>query len=305
MSEPLPAAPPAPPYSLFDVRLARKTVLTPSLARLTFAGPDVARMAMTGPDQRIKIYFPDAAGQAPALPKDGWMAAYQALDPRTRWPRRTYTIRALRAAACEVDVDFVLHGVNGPASAWATDAQLGAPLQIIAPNAGFGGDPGGVEWRPPPALAHALLLADETALPAVGGILETLAGAAQKPRVQAFIEVPDADDRAYPLPSWPGLDVHWLVRKGARNGDLLIEASLRADLPARSAVESAALPDIDVEREILWDRGAPTDSRFYAWAAGEAGAIKEIRRILIPARGLARESATLMGYWRAGRALDA
>jgi NADPH-dependent ferric siderophore reductase len=61
---------------------------------------------------------------------------------------RTYTIRALRREACEVDVDFVLHGVNGPASAWATTARMGDRLQMVAPNLAYAGDPGGYEWKP-------------------------------------------------------------------------------------------------------------------------------------------------------------
>ncbi|MGV8584389.1 siderophore-interacting protein, partial [Pseudomonas aeruginosa] len=89
-----------------------------------------------------------------------------------RPPMRTYTIRALRAEQEEVDVEFVLHGENGPASAWATHARIGDRLQLAAPNRQYGDDPGGYEWKPPAGVRHILLIADETALPAVAGILE-------------------------------------------------------------------------------------------------------------------------------------
>jgi NADPH-dependent ferric siderophore reductase len=46
---------------------------------------------------------------------------------------RTYTIR--RLAGDQLDVDFVLHGDNGPASRWALRAQEGDAIQISAPNA--------------------------------------------------------------------------------------------------------------------------------------------------------------------------
>ncbi len=301
MSEAILAAA-ARPYALFDVRLARKVELTPSLARLTFAGPDVRRMKMSGPDHRIKIFFPDAAGRTLALPHDNYLNAYQALDPETRWPRRTYTIRALRADAGEVDVDFVLHGVNGPASAWASSAKPGDSLQIIAPNRAFAGDPGGVEWRPPAGAADILLIGDETALPAIAGILEEITAWPEPPRTQTFIEIPSIAD-AIETPTWRGLQLEWLPRRGEAYGALMIEAALRAELPA-SAPANADIADIDVDRDILWDRAAPQQGAFYAWVAGEAGAVKEIRRTLIAVRGLDRSAATLMGYWRLGRALD-
>lgn len=43
-------------------------------------------------------------------------------------------------------------------------------------------------------LQQALLIADETAVPAAMGILEQLAQQANPPRVQAFFEVPVAGD---------------------------------------------------------------------------------------------------------------
>jgi len=296
-------APAARPYALFDVALSRKVVLTPSLARLTFAGPDVRGMKMTGPDHRIKIFFPDSAGRTPALAKHDYLNAYQALDPATRWPRRTYTIRALRADEGEVDVDFVLHGVNGPASAWATQARAGDRVQIIAPNRAYADNPGGVEWRPPATARDILLIGDETALPAIAGILEELAAWPEPPRTQAFVEIPAIDD-TLETPTWPGLQLSWMPRRAIAHGALMIEAATRAELPI-AQMQKDALPEIDIDREILWDRGAPPQQgAFYAWVAGEAAAVKEIRRLFITERGLDRNAATLMGYWRLGRALD-
>jgi iron complex transport system ATP-binding protein len=42
----------------------------------------------------------------------------------------------------------------------------------------------------------------------------------------------------------------------------------------------------------------------YAWLAGEAGAIKSLRRHLVVDRGLDRRSVAFMGYWRRGRTED-
>lgn len=293
------------PYQLFDMTLLRTTPLSPSLRRFTFGGSDVANMRTCAPDQRVKLYFPDASGKAPTLSQDSWLEDYQAMAPADRPPRRTYTIRALRAERGEVDIDIVLHGSTGPASRWALAAVPGDRLQIVAPDRRFEGDPKGYEWRPPPRLEQLLLLADETALPAIAGILEELARAPHPPATEAYLEVPVTGD-CITLPTWPSLRVHWTVRGDTPHaaGQSLIEAARNAVLPrdALSLSKDAALPDIDTDRTILWETQAPPDEeRFYTWVAGEAGAVNAIRRILLKERGLPRTTTNLMGYWRYGQ----
>lgn len=294
---------PASPYQLFDVALKAKTTLSPHLARLTFEGPQVRQMATLAPDQRIKIFFPDPQGRPPAMAiTPDWYARYKKQDVETRPPMRTYTIRALRAQDGEVDVDFVLHGETGPASTWATRAQPGERLQIMAPNAAFEGDGGGYEWKPPQGLKNLLLIADETALPAVAGILEELAALPQPPQTQLFIEIPDQDDEI-PLAAWPELTVEWMPRKLGAPGALMIAAAQRAAVPTATRA-APALADVDVDEAILWDVSAPGDAGFYGWVAGEAAAVLAIRRLLITERKVDKASLNLMGYWREGRVLD-
>lgn len=297
------------PYRLFDVTLLRRTQLSPSLCRFTFSGADVAGMRTCAPDQRIKVFFPDAAGKPPSLSPGTWLADYQALNPADRPPRRTYTIRALRSAIHEVDIDFVLHGSTGPASRWALSATPGDKLQIVAPDGGFEGDPGGYEWRPPQPLDRLLLLADETALPAVAGILEALAGTSHPPATEAHLEVPTVGD-CLALPTWPSLRLHWAVREGSpcAPGAFLIDAARTTAVPAGlgpTAADAAALPDVDVDRTILWETQArPQSGAFYAWVAAEAGAVKTIRQHLLQEIGLPRSATNLMGYWRLGQVRD-
>lgn len=298
----------ATPYRLFDVTLARRERLTPSLIRLTFGGDDVRAMATHAADQRIKIFFPNAEGRPSALAKrPDWYAAWKAQDAAARPPMRTYTIRALRAEAGEVDVDFVLHGETGPASTWATRAALGDAVQIVAPDRGFEGEGGGFEWRPPADMRRLLLMADETGLPALAGILEDLARRPHPPATQAIVEVPLEADRIQ-LPCWPRLVVSWLAREARPGhpapGALLVEAAADA-LPMRpSAPAGQALDDIDVDSQILWDRATEAADGFYAWIAAEAGAVKAIRHLMVRERGIDRSAVNLMGYWRLGQVLD-
>lgn len=300
-------SPAASAYRLFDLQLKQRITLSPSLTRLVFTGPDVAQMTTLAPDQRVKLFFPAPDGSLPVLPTDAhWKAAHSALPAEQRPPMRTYTIRALRREALEVDVDFVLHGVNGPASAWATHAQVGERLQMIAPNLAYGGDTGGYEWKPPKDVRNVLLVGDETALPAIAGILEQLADTQPELAVEAFIEVPQEAD-CLALRHGANTRLHWLPRDllQCAHGQAMQHAVRElASLPQGHAAPRVKLEEVDVDTRILWEQATSASSVFHAWVAGESATVMDIRRYLIKERGLQRECLTLMGYWRAGRTFD-
>ncbi|BDU09984.1 siderophore-interacting protein [Pseudomonas sp. RtIB026] len=297
----------ATPYRVFDLDLKAIEPLSPSLSRFIFTGEDVAQMTTLAPDQRVKLLFPTPAGAPPSLPKhEQWQQARRELAAQDMPPMRTYTIRALRRDALEVDVDFVLHGVNGPASAWATHARPGDRLQMVAPNLAYAEDPGGYEWKPPHSARRILLIGDETALPAIAGILEQLAASAPELLVEAFIEVPLEAD-CLDLRHSPATRLHWLPRDLLRSehGQGMQHAVRElASLPAVRGASTVELEDVDIDERILWEQASGEHGDFHAWIAGESGTVMDIRRHLIKERGLPRESLTLMGYWRAGRTFD-
>ena len=287
-------------YRIFDLTLKHKENISPSLLRCVFTGPEVQRMKLEAPDQRIKLLFPVAEGQnQPLANSDDWYRNYMAI-PKEQWPvMRTYTLRALRAVENEMDVEFVLHGVNGPASAWATHAVAGDKLQAVAPNADFAEDSGGYEWAPPAHTQQALLIADETALPAAMGIIEQLAQQANPPRVQAFFEVPVAGD-CLDMAKFPFAEVYWLPRDVGQqqlHGTLLVESvRQRVNIPASARTAAQSLAENSLGGDLLWERaeGAKT---FYAWVAAESSVVKNLRRYLIGERDLDRSTVNFMAYW--------
>ncbi|WP_111413580.1 siderophore-interacting protein [Billgrantia lactosivorans] len=302
-------------YQVFDITLARRTRLTPSLVRLTFTGADVVRMATHAPDQRIKLFFPAEPGSLEALfdcvatEPDDWYAAYRGLPESLRPPMRTYTIRELRAERGEVDVEFVLHGDEGPASRWAMRARPGDRLAMTAPVAEAESLGVGYEWKPPRGVKRLLVVADETALPATVGILETLAARADRPQVDALIEVPLGDD-ARPLAITAG--VRWLPRDaapGCAHGERLLRAVRDVDLRAEIArladtSDHAEGQDEPADDELLWEAAATDDGApFYAWIAAESKVALGIRRYLVNECGLPRRCVSSMGYWREGKVL--
>src|SRR5690606_22020123 len=71
----------------------------------------------------------------------------------------------------------------------------------------------------------------------------------------------------------------------------------------------ADVEEIDVDHDIPWEvprtakgGAALKSARIYAWLAGEAGAIKTLRRHLVSERGVDRRAVAFMGYWRLGKA---
>jgi NADPH-dependent ferric siderophore reductase len=216
---------------------------------------------------------------------------------------RTYTLRQLRAEQGEVDVDFVLHGETGPASRWAIHARPGDRVVLLAPDADCADSSEGWEWKPPAGVGQVLLVADETALPAVAGILEELAARVDPPRTLALLEVAQAGD-AVRLKAPATAELVWLPRGQAAYGAPLLQA-VQARLAASSVVAGEELEEIDVDAQILWEQAdASVAGPLYAWVAGEAGAVMAIRRHLVRECGLDRRTITFMGYWRHGKVLD-
>jgi NADPH-dependent ferric siderophore reductase len=291
------------PWRLFTVQVARVRELSPSFLRVTFHGPDLAAFADNGYDQRIKLVLP-VPNHGLAHMQDGpdWYQRWRALPDELRNPIRTYTVRSVRRAAREVDVDIVRHdGGHGPVARWAATAGPGGEAALIGPDAGYPGEHGGVEFRPPAPSTAMLVAGDETAVPAISAIVERLP---EQARGEVLLEVPYPAD-ALALDAPPELAVSWLPRSGQPHGSRLIPAVKAAAgrlLDAPGKVDE--LDEIDVDSQILWEVPEGVAARAYAWLAGEAGVIRTLRRHLVAERGLDRRSVAFMGYWRLGRAED-
>lgn len=264
------------PLPVRYVHVTRARTLTPHMRRVTFGGDDLADLVCDGPDQQVKLYFPRPGQVRPRLPEPGpdgdparWYTAYTAIPEAERPWMRSYTIRNHDPRAGTIDVDFVLHDGDdaGPATRWARSAGPGDVLGMFGPSADFA--------RPVPlaasiAAADWLLLAgDESALPAIGTLVEALPPGH---RAVAFVEVRDAAEEQ-PLHTRGELTVHWLHRGAAPAG--------RTDLLVR-AVRAARLPE----------------GRMFAWLAGEAGAVRALRRHLVDERGVPKRAIDFSGYWR-------
>lgn len=290
----------------FRARVAAITELTPSFRRFTFHSDDLADYGDPGLDQRIKIVFPTAGLTVADMPTgDDWYTQWRDLAEADRPPFRTYTTRYVRNERCEVDVDMVAHDVLGPASDWIARAVVGDEVLIFAPTTDHTGVSYGIDFVPPARSEQILLAGDETAAPAIAVILEQLPRDA---RGVVVVELPHPDDVAY-LPHHPGFDYRVAARNGdGRHAHLVagVEAAAAAIVPAGRGAE---VEEIDIDHDILWEvprtakGGAALKSApLYSWLAGEAGAIKALRRHLVSQLGVDRRAVAFMGYWRLGKA---
>lgn len=294
------------PSRFFRTRVTRIQDLTPSFRRFTLTGEDIDEYGDPGYDQRIKVVFPSDSVPLDAMPTGpDWYTEWRAMPGASRPPFRTYTTRAVRTADREIDIDMVAHDVIGPASAWIADAAVGDELLVYAPTIHHEPVSLGIDFVPPAQTDHVLLVGDETAAPAIAVILEQL------PRDvvgTVVLELPDERDAAY-LPPHPGFDVLVAGRAGGGRHDHL-EATVRARAGALCPDgRGADVEEIDIDRDLLWEvprtakGGAALKSApLYAWIAGEASAVKSLRRHLVRDVGIDRRAVAFMGYWRIGRA---
>ncbi len=232
------------------VEVTNVQVLSPAMRRITFKGEELEGFAPEAPASYIKLIFPEPGQTEPERPLPD--------APRPK-AMRTYTPLAVRPDLHEVDVDFVLHG-EGPASTWAAQAKVGQVIFLMGPGPGYALDK---------TVARHLLIADDSALPAVENILAELPATAS---VQLLVEVISADEER-PLKSAAQLKTQWLPRgTDHRHAGQALEKALRA-LPAIAA-----------------------DTKIYL--ACEAAAMRRIRQLLIDELGIARSNIVGRGYWK-------
>jgi NADPH-dependent ferric siderophore reductase len=237
----------APAGQHYRARVTRVRHLTPRMLRVSFVGEDLAALPSAGPDQRVQLLLPQPDGARPVV--------------------RPYTVRRHRPAAAEIDVDVALHDPPGPGSAWARSVEPGDEVLLFGPAA---------EFRPPAGTSRYVLVGDETALPAIGAIVESLGFTA---RAWVLVEIADAAERQE-FRSSADVRLRWLTRAG------------------RPAHESRLL--LGAIRDLKLEDPAST----YAWVAGEAAVATAVTRHLIDERRLPGAQVTSGPYWRYGRAAN-
>jgi len=209
--------------------------------------------------RRVRLTADNLDGFAP---RPGQEIVLQLPQPDGEVARRHYTIRNFDPASRMIDVDFVLHGAAAPGVRWALEARPGQAIDIRGPRGRIALNPA-ADWH--------LFTGDETAIPAIFGMVEAMQA---NEAAHVLVEIGgDADKVA--LDAKAKVSLTWLSRNGAKPG------------PSRillDAVERFALPS-----------GAG-----HAIIIGETSNVRAQRHHLL-ARGMTRQQIYSEGYWRPGR----
>lgn len=230
--------PKSPPRRLTVIRTSQ---LTPNMKRITLGGPELEGFPSDQESAYVKLKFPD--------------------DVQAEMVTRTYTVRSFREAQQELDVDFVVHGDSGPASAWAIRARPGDEITLAGPGGkkllDFSAD-----WF--------LLVGDMTALPAISVNIEQLPEHARGFAVIEILE--ESDIQSFQVPE--DFEIHWVIN-------------------AAPEIENTLL--LDKVMQLPWLDGKPS-----IWAACEFSSMRALRRYFKQEKQVPKDALYVSSYWKRG-----
>lgn len=247
----------------------RPLPMAATVVRTEALSPTLTRVVLGGP--QLARFRPSASTDAyvklsfpvPEVdyPRPFDVERIRAEMPPEHWPVvRTYTVRSFDADAAELTIDFVVHGDAGVAGPWAAAARAGDEILLAGPGGGY---------APAPDAGFYLYIGDESALPAIAAALDTLSPNAVG---HVLIEVHDATSEIE-IAAPGDVVVQWVHADARPVGQALVEAVAAVGFPA-DAVD--------------------------AFVHGEAGFVKELRRVLRVEKGVPKERLSISGYWRTG-----
>ncbi|WP_367716069.1 siderophore-interacting protein [Nitratireductor sp. GISD-1A_MAKvit] len=252
-----------------EMKVVSAQNVTPGMKRVRLAGEDLKRFSHDG--LHIRLLFPPENAAAPSWPRLGMNGEAVWTDDDNSPVARVYTIRAIDVERGFVDVDMVLHeGDACPGAGWAARA---APGDIVGMTGPGGGEP---------QKAHKLiLLGDETALPAIGRILE---GLPCETRAIVRVEIANAAEKQE-LATRADLDLEWLLRDGREPGTATLLPDAAKALPI-----SGSDPDL-----FVWGRVRVRRIQGHSRACAQDVTVAE----------RAAPRRFLLAAWRGRRALGA
>ncbi len=244
---------------LLFLRVVSSTRLTPRMLRLRLAGRGLDAYE-DNRELHVRLYVPKLgryeAVQQVLREREGPLPASLGADIVTRY----YTLRRVNARAGWVDIDFVLHQPAGPGCTFAQQAKPG-DICAISGACGRGARPA----------QRYLIAGDETALPAIARICESLPAESLG---QVFVEVASAEDRI-DIARPAGMSLHWRYRDG-------LPAPVSPWLEAVVREQVARLP-----------AAAPSH---FIWVAGEWNPATRLRPVLAGYK----PRSLCVPYWRPG-----
>lgn len=248
-----------------ELTVSRKEYITPHYIRIFLTGEQVPLIGNTTVGINNKILIPPKGADKVYFPEFDYEKMLWKPQPEEIRPSiRTYTHRGIDLEKNEIWIDFVAHGDEGPASAWALDCKVGDLLGVLMKD-------GKTELYG--KAENYLLAADATGIPVLAAILEDLPATAKG---TCIIEVHGEEDKQN-LETAADIHFIWLYNKKPKRGSKLAEV---------------------VREQIL-----PEESRS-GYVAAEFSSVKEIRSYLRKEKHWKQEELYAYSYWKSGVAED-
>lgn len=225
-----------------ELTVINKQQLTPNMMRITLGGDALADFPENQESGYIKLSFASTSSPSGLV-------------------KRSYTIRAFDAKKRELSLDFVSHGDNGPASAWALTSNVGDPIMTDGPGAVKLARMS-ADWF--------FIAGDMTALPAICVNLEKLP---RNAKGYAVIEILTEEDKQN-IDAPKNIKIHWVINS-------------QPDKPNTDL--------IDKVKQLDW-----MDGMVDVWVASEFDAMRHLRRYFKQERSVDRSQVYASSYWKMG-----
>ena len=245
-----------PPPPLLPITVTEWVELSSRMLRLTFEGAVIEALEIPDPAASVRLLVPTPGTSELVIPD--WTGNEFLLPNGSRPALRTFT--PLHTDRARMELEIVRHR-GGAVSTWAETAGPGTPAALSGPGSGYKIDR---------AARRFVLLGDETAIPAIRTLLESIPLRAE---IEIHIEVVSGEAELV-LPAHPGAAVTWHIRAD------------QADASPLARIVSG------------WSDVA-SDTRI--WAGGEAATMHSIRQHLHGSLGLDRARTSIRGYWKPPR----
>ncbi|MGI9584018.1 MAG: siderophore-interacting protein [Acidimicrobiia bacterium] len=239
-----------PPFRRASV-VATESV-SPWMTRVVVSGKQLEGFSIESPASSVRLLLPTETD----LEIPTWAGNEFLLADGSRPTIRTLTPRRFDSDRLELALDIVHHN-GGVLTPWAQAARAGK-----APDVAISG-PGRGQTIDADASGF-VLIGDETAIPAICQLLESL------PRVpiQTFVAIRHEDGR---VDLHRSADERWPVVESSRDlGDIAVRHLASTNLTEGTHI----------------------------WAAGEAASMQKIRKHLFTDREFPRNHTTIRGYWK-------
>jgi NADPH-dependent ferric siderophore reductase len=233
--------------------------ITPRMRQITVSG-GLDGFRPLAPDQFVYVLAPPQGRTQLTIGTDFSWERYNDMPEADRPVGAYYTVRRWDRGANALDLWVVLHGHDGDGERWARSAAVGDPVGLWGPRQAY---------ERPERCRSLLLLGDETALPAIAAILESL----------------PAGDRA-------------TVMIGVHEQPVGLELRSAAEVSIAWIDDAGDHPLLDAVQR----RAGEIDADTYVWGGAESRQISAVRRFVRDTIGLPRDQVSLTGYWRAGAA---